>query len=172
MNFSHVPVFENKPRLHSSALSLNFSRGWQNTADWWRGKKTCSQDSNFVCVCVFVPPSSVLQISQLCEELKGVESTLSAPISSLRFVPLIYTQTHTYTHSQICLPCALSLCSPHLISPSLSFSSSFPLTSRLSYPLYGDLFLGLSTPFSVVIVNITTEQMMFFYYATQAHSAL
>ena len=93
-----------------------------------KGKEDLFSRQQFICVCVFVPPSSVLQISQLCEELRGVESSLSAPISSLRFVPPIHT--HTHTHSQICLPRALSLCSPHLISPSLillpSLLPSFP----------------------------------------------
>lgn len=118
-------MFESKPRLHSSALSLSFSRGWQNTADWWRGRKTCSQDSNFICVCVFVPPSSVLQISQLCEELKGVESTLSAPISSLRFVPpYIHTDTHMHTLTNLSPSRSFTLFSS--LDLSLSLSSSFP----------------------------------------------
>lgn len=133
MNFSHVPVFESEPRLHSSALSLSFSRGWLNTADWWRGRKTCSQDSNFICVCVFVPPSSVLQISQLHVELKGVESTLSAPISSLRLVSPIYTQTHMYTLTNMSPSCSFTLFSlldlslSLILLPSLpSFPSSLP----------------------------------------------
>lgn len=39
----------------------------------------------------------MLQISQLREELKGVESTLNAPISPLRFEPPLRTDTQTHT---------------------------------------------------------------------------
>lgn len=86
-----------------------------------KGKEDLFSRQQFICVCVFVPPSSMLHISQLCEELKGIKSTLSAPISSLRFLP------HTHTHTNLSPP--RSLCSLHLIS--LSLSLSLPPPPRL-----------------------------------------
>lgn len=84
-----------------------------------------------------MPPSSALQISQLCEELKGVESTLSVPISSLS------PPQHIHTHTQICLSCALSLCSLHSVSLSLI------LPPPISLPLSRDSFLALNAPSSL-----------------------
>lgn len=84
----------------------------------------------FICVCVFVPPSSALQISQLCEELKGVESTLSVPISSLS------PPQHTHTHRNLSLLCSLTLFS------SLGLPLSHPPSSHLSLPLSRDLALN------------------------------
>lgn len=98
----------------------------------------------FICVCVFVPPSSVLQISLLCEELKGVESALNAPISTLRFLP----PTHTYRHTSVSLS-----------SLDLPLSHPFPPVFPTSSP---ETPFSLSF-FSVEIVHITTEQMMFLY---------
>lgn len=109
-----------------------------------RGKEDLFSRRQFICVCVFVPPSSVLQISQLCEELKGVESALNAPISTLRFVP----PTYIYRHTSVSLS-SLDLPLSHPFPP--VFPTSSPETpSSLSF-------------FSVEIVHITTEQMMFLY---------
>lgn len=44
-----------------------------------KGMENLFSRQQFICVCVFVPPGSVLQISQLCEMLKRVESTLTLP---------------------------------------------------------------------------------------------
>lgn len=105
-------------------FELELQQGLTKRGRLMKRKEDLFSRQQFICVCVFVPPSSVLQISQLCEELKGVESTLSVPISSLRFVPPIHTRTCT----QICLPCALSLCSLHSVSLSLILPHS-PLPS-------------------------------------------
>lgn len=96
MNYFHVPVFESAPHLLRNALIPSFSRG-----RLMKRKEDLFSRQQFICVCVFVPPSSVLQISQLCEELKGADSTLSAPISSLRFVhSASHTPIHTHTYTQ------------------------------------------------------------------------
>lgn len=88
-----------------------------------KGEEDLFSRQQFICVCVFVPPSSVLQISQLCAELKGVESTLNTPISYLRFVPPVHTRTHKSV--------SLSL------FPSLDLSSSHP--PSLSPPVFPTL---------------------------------
>lgn len=101
-----------------------------------KGEEDLFSRQQFICVCVFVPPSSVLQISQLCEELKGVESTLNTSISYLRY---------TLAHTNLSPSHTLTV----LFTWSLFLSSSFPLSSRLSHPLSRDSFLALNTPFSV-----------------------
>lgn len=105
-----------EPRLHSSSEST-LQQGLIEHCRLMKGKEDLFSRQQFICVGVFVPPSSVLQISQLCEELKGVESTLSTPVSSLRSPPPL---THTVTHRQNYLPHTLSLCSLYF---SLSFLS-------------------------------------------------
>lgn len=73
----------------------------------------------FICVCVFVPPGSVLQISQLCETLTRVEST--------RFLRQIcVANTHRSDVS-------FSLCCLHLISP-LSLLLSSPQSPGTLHP--------------------------------------
>lgn len=92
-----------------------------------KGKEDLFSRQQFICVCVFVPPSSVLHISQLCVELKGVESTLSAPISSLRFVPPPPPYTHTCTHTNLSPSRSLTLFLSLDLSPSLLPSFPPPL---------------------------------------------
>lgn len=52
-----------------------------------KGMENLFSRQPFICVCVFVPPGSVLQISQLCETLTRVEST--------RFLRQILCGEHT-----------------------------------------------------------------------------
>lgn len=126
-------------------FELELQQGLTERGRLMKRKEDLFSRQQFICVCVFVPPSSVLQISQLCEELKGVESTLSVPISSLRFVPPIHTPTHAHAHK------SASLVLSHfvLFTRSPSLSSSLTLLSHLSLPLSRDSFLALNTPFSL-----------------------
>lgn len=117
-------MFESEPRLHSSAFEPELQQGLIEQRRLMKGEEDMFSRQQFICVCVFVPPSSVLQISQLCEELKGVESILGAPISSLRSPPL-----SIYAHTNLSPSCSL-----HLISlfPSHPPSLSPPVFPTLS----------------------------------------
>lgn len=132
MNFSHVQAFGSKPRLHSSFESM-LQQGLIEHRRLMKGKEDLFSRQQFICVYVFVPPSSVLQIFQLCEKLKGVESTLSAPISSLRFVPPTYTQTAT--HRQNSLSHFVLSTFSLSVSLFLSLISSIPPALHLFHPL-------------------------------------
>lgn len=117
--------------VYTAVLWAWASAGADRTRRPMKGKEDKFSRQQFICVCVLVAPSSVLQISQLCEELRGRESTLSAPISSLRFVPPI-SMTHTHTHARTNL---LPLRSLHLICLSLRLClPSFFTVSSPAFP--------------------------------------
>lgn len=78
---------------------------WTSQTDEGEGRLVL-KTAIYLCLC---HPAQCFR-SRLCEQLKGVESTLNnSPISSLRLLPPIFTQKSV----------SLSLCSLHLISPSL-----------------------------------------------------
>lgn len=116
--------------IYSATLWSRASAG----ADWWRGRKTCSQDSNlFVFVCLCHPAQCFRSLN--CVRSWREQIALSAllfPLSDLCTPPPIlpYTLTHihrnSHTRTQICLTLFSSL------GLSLSLSSSFPLL--LSFP--------------------------------------
>lgn len=125
-----------------------------------KGKEDLFSRQPFICVCVFVPPSSVLQISQLREELKGVESVLNAPLSSLRFVPPhthMHTQSHTHMYTNLSPLHSLTLGSSLDLSLSLCFPSCLPTRSP-------ETLSSLSTLLSLFkLWTSQAEQMMFVY---------